>query len=235
MVSVTASRARVSRVVHGTITRVSLPVPTWVRDAAIMGRIAGWVVVANLVVGGPAVADTSVSASAAPAAQPSAPSPDASPLPLPAAAPPLQPADRASPPPPEATGPSKPCRSNLYLEPSLLFGGSSQGGVGRLHAAVGFRYSHCPTPTGPDGFRVMLGGFAQVGSEQIGDAFTKGIETEFNMPVGVRRARLGGRAYYGTANHGLYMIGGGVRYRPGPVHFGFEMIYSSRSSEGQPA
>ena len=82
----------------------------------------------------------------------------------------------------------------------------------------------------------MLGGFAQVGSEQIGDAFSKGIETEVNMPVGARGARVGGRAYYGTANHGLYILGGGVRYRPtSSVHFGFEMIYSSRSSEGQPA
>jgi hypothetical protein len=124
------------------------------------------------------------------------------------------------------------CRSNLYLEPTLLAGATRKSGIARLHAAAGFRYSHCPANE-PEGFRLHLGLFVQVGSEEIGDAFTKGIETEFNLPF--REARLGGRAYYGTANHELFIVGAGVRYRTGQVHFGFEMIYSSRSTEGQPA
>ena len=133
---------------------------------------------------------------------------------------------------PAPLSPRAECRSNLYLEPTLLLGATRNTSVTRLHTAVGFRYSRCPTDA-PESFRLHLGAFAQVGSEEIGDAFTKGIETEFNVPF--REARLGGRAYYGTANHGLYIIGGGVRFRTGPMSFGLEMIYSSRSTEGQPA
>ena len=135
----------------------------------------------------------------------------------------------AAPAPPEPALRAKECRSNLYLEPTLLVGSTRTEGVARLHAAAGFRYSHCPT----ESFHLHLGLFAQVGTEAIGDAFTKGIEAEYNVPF--RSGRLGGRAYYGTANDGLFIVGGGVRLRQGFVHLGFEMIYSGRSTEGQPA
>ena len=156
-----------------------------VGDAVTMGRIA----LLLLLVASPAFAQP------APAPPPAPPPP----APPPTAPPPTAPAlQRAK------------CQSNLYLEPTLLVGRSRKDGIGRLHGAGGFRYSRCPTD-GPESFRVHLGFFVQVGSEEVGDAFTKGGELEYNTPF--REGRIGGRAYYGTANHGLYIIGGGVRFR----------------------
>ena len=119
------------------------------------------------------------------------------------------------------------CSSTLYAEPTLLFGVDGDGkGVSRLRAGLGFVAVGCGAQN-VETYNLRVGGFLEGGSEQIGNAFSAGVEVEYSDVFDGRR--FGIRAHVDPSIVRTFAIGG--RVRAGSAVLGIEAIYSARGND----
>lgn len=126
----------------------------------------------------------------------------------------------------DAATPKRDCSATLYAEPTFLVGVDGEGkGVQRIRGGLGFVAVGC-SPTNAETYNLRLGGFLEGGSEQIGNAFSAGLEVEYSNVFDGRR--LGVRAAVDPTVVRTFALG--ARVRGGPFVLGVEAIYSARGN-----